>query len=115
MNKGMKGALALAVCVYGAIGGVQAAEAEAMEKCAVVDAKTGKGLIKAHKAECNTALHGCAGRNPSGEKTAWILVPKGMCARINQDVNAGNMEALPPDVRANVLSPQEAEALDVKS
>ncbi len=59
-----------------------AALAEEMEKCQVVD-KNGKGLIKAHKTDCKAAGHSCAGQNQAGDPTAWIMVPKGECAKIN--------------------------------
>ncbi len=59
-----------------------AALAEEMEKCQVVD-KNGKGLIKAHKTDCKAAGHSCAGQNLAGDTTAWIMVPKGECTKIN--------------------------------
>lgn len=65
-----------------AVGSVNAADdMNGMEKCQVV--KDGKGMIKAGKAACKTAAHSCAGENTAGEADAWIMVPKGQCAKIN--------------------------------
>lgn len=64
------------------IGSANAGAPDGMEKCKVVD-KDGKGLIKAHKGECATSKHSCAGHNGPGDPEAWILVPKGECAKIN--------------------------------
>lgn len=52
-----------------------------MEKCKVV--KDGKGLIKAHKADCKGTAHSCAGQNKASDPNTWILVPKGQCEKIN--------------------------------
>ena len=63
----------------------QAGTAGSMEECKVVDPKTGKGLIKAHKGSCgNPGEKGdCAGGNVAGDPNAFIIVPKGQCAKIN--------------------------------
>lgn len=53
-----------------------------MEKCTITDAN-GKGLIKAHMADCKSITSSCAGQNEAGDPNAWILVPKGQCAMIN--------------------------------
>ncbi len=53
-----------------------------MEKCKVID-KDGKGLIKAHKSDCKSSSHSCAGQNKAGDPDSWIMVPKGECAKIN--------------------------------
>jgi uncharacterized membrane protein len=46
-----------------------------MEKCA--------GIVKAGKNDCGSAGNACAGTaKKDGEKDAWILVPKGTCAKI---------------------------------
>jgi uncharacterized membrane protein len=70
----------------------------AMEKCSVV--KNGVGMIKAHKADCNTVngKNSCAGQNTAGEKEAWIFVPKGQCEKIN----AGDCSGISTDTRARL-------------
>ena len=62
--------------------GSASAADKAMEKCSVV--KDGKGIIKAHKGDCKTAAHSCAGQNTDGEVDAFIIVPAGECIKINQ-------------------------------
>ena len=58
------------------------ASAAEMEKC--------YGVIKAGNNDCQTSNSACAGTSTAdGQKDAWLLVPKGMCARL---VN-GNTEA----------------------
>ena len=59
---------------------VSAAE---MEKC--------YGVVKAGANDCQTATSACAGTSTAdGQKDAWLLVPKGMCARlVGGDTSAG--------------------------
>ena len=58
------------------------ASAAEMEKC--------YGVVKAGNNDCQTSNSACAGTSTAdGQKDAWLLVPKGMCARL---VN-GNTEA----------------------
>lgn len=70
--------------------GASAAENDMMdmEKCNVVD-KNGKGLIKEHKTDYKFAGHSCAGQNKAGDPSAWILVPKGECVKINANDFSG--------------------------
>ena len=69
-----------------------------MEKCKVVD-KNGKGLIKAHKADCNAApSHSCSGQNKAGDALSWIMVPKGQCAKIN----AGDFSGVSQDIKDKI-------------
>lgn len=70
-----------------------AADAD-MEKCKVVDAE-GKGLIKEHKADCAGASNSCAGHNKAGDPEAWIMVPKGDCAKIN----AGELDGISQEIK----------------
>lgn len=82
----MKKAKLLATAFAAAAFSIGSANADAsgdMEKCKVVD-KDGKGLIKAHQAECATSKNSCAGNNLAGDPDAWILVPKGECDKINK-------------------------------
>ena len=65
-----------------------------MEKCKVVD-KDGKGLIKAHKGECATSKHSCAGHNGPGDPESWILVPKGEC----KNINAGEFSGVDDNIK----------------
>ena len=51
------------------------ANADMMEKCHVVDSD-GNGLIRAYMAD--------SGPNLEGDASAWIWVPYGQCAKINQ-------------------------------
>jgi len=53
----------------------QAAQAAEMEKCA--------GIVAAGKNDCGTPVSACAGSvKQDRDAHAWILVPKGTCARI---------------------------------
>jgi uncharacterized membrane protein len=53
----------------------QAAQAADMEKCA--------GIVAAGKNDCGTPVSACAGSvKQDRDAHAWILVPKGTCARI---------------------------------
>jgi uncharacterized membrane protein len=46
-----------------------------MEKC--------YGIAKAGKNDCGTAKYSCAGSSTTdGDKTAWMMVPKGTCNKI---------------------------------
>lgn len=60
--------------------GGQALAAQEMEKCA--------GIAKAGKNDCGSAANACAGTSKTdADKTAWILVPKGTCAKIVGGIN----------------------------
>lgn len=67
-----------------------------MEKCKVV--KDGKGLIKAHKTDCKSGAHSCAGQNDANDPEAWISVPKGQCEKIN----AGDFSGVSQDVKDKI-------------
>ncbi len=61
--------------------GGQAFAAQPMEKCA--------GIAKAGKNDCGSAANACAGTSKTNaDKSAWILVPKGTCAKIVGGVDA---------------------------
>ncbi len=68
-----------------------------MEQCKVVD-KNGKGLIKAHKSDCKSAGVSCAGQNKAGDPSAWIMVPKGECVKIN----AGDFSGVDKDIKEKI-------------
>jgi uncharacterized membrane protein len=70
-----------------------------MEKCKVVDAE-GKGLIKEHKGDCAGAANSCAGHNKAGDPEAWIMVPKGDCAKIN----AGEHDGISDEIKDKLVS-----------
>jgi len=70
-----------------------------MERCTVVD-KDGHGLIKAHKSDCAGAGHSCAGQNKAGDANAWIIVPKGQCAKIN----AGDFSGVDESIKDKIKS-----------
>ncbi len=53
-----------------------------MEKCKAVNSQ-GTNIIKEHMADCAGGPASCAGHNQAGDPEAWILVPKGDCAKIN--------------------------------
>ena len=53
-----------------------------MEKCKAVNSK-GVNIIKEHMSDCSSKTSSCAGHNKAGDSDAWILVPKGDCAKIN--------------------------------
>ena len=68
-----------------------------LEKCHVV--KDGKGLIKANQSECKSSPSApCAGQNKAGDPKAWILVPKGECAKINM----GDFSGVSPDIKDKI-------------
>lgn len=67
-----------------------------MEKCKVM--KDGKGVIKAHKADCKGADHSCAGQNKAGDPESWILVPKGQCEKINN----GDFSGVSQDIKNKI-------------
>ncbi|MFA5240757.1 MAG: DUF2282 domain-containing protein [Sulfuricella sp.] len=55
--------------------GGQVYAAQQMEKCG--------GIVKAGKNDCDSAANACAGTSKmDSDKSAWILVPKGTCAKI---------------------------------
>jgi uncharacterized membrane protein len=68
-----------------------------MEQCKVVD-KNGKGLIKAHKGSCAGGGGSCAGSNEAGDPNAFIIVPKGQCAKINM----GDFSGVSPAVKDSI-------------
>lgn len=68
------------------------AHAADMDKCKVV--ADGKGLIKENKDDCKSATSSCAGQNKAGDPEAWILVPHGMCEKIN----AGDVAGVPQNI-----------------
>ncbi|MEM7208996.1 MAG: DUF2282 domain-containing protein [Pseudomonadota bacterium] len=80
-NTAAAAALASLVAVGMSTVATNAAAAE-MEKC--------YGVVKAGNNDCQTATSACAGTSTAdGQKDAWLLVPKGMCARLV----GGNTEA----------------------
>lgn len=89
MNNKTKLATAIAAAIFSVSASYADDSADKMEKCKVVDAK-GKGMIKEHKADCGGSNHSsCSGTNEAGDPKAWILVPKGECAKINKGDFAG--------------------------
>jgi uncharacterized membrane protein len=76
--------------------GVAHADMGNMEKCKVV--KNGKGLIKEHKGDCKTAHASCSGHNKAGDPSAWIMVPKGKCAKIN----AGDFTGVSKEIKDKI-------------
>lgn len=62
-----------------------AAYADMMEECKVVDAN-GNGLIRAYMAD--------SGPNLEGDANAWIYVPYGQCAKINNGDFSGVSQAV---------------------
>lgn len=87
---------AMALSISTAHGG-----AGSMEKCKVVGSD-GKGLIKAAKADCAGAGQSCAGQNKAGDPNAWILVPKGQCAKIN----AGDFSGVSQSIKDKIEGAQ---------
>ncbi len=68
-----------------------------MEKC--IATVNGKSLIKEHKSDCNTTEYSCAGQNTAKDLDAWILVPKGECAKIKE----GNFSGLSDDIKEKLI------------
>ncbi|MGZ0186702.1 MAG: BufA1 family periplasmic bufferin-type metallophore [Alphaproteobacteria bacterium] len=78
MNKPQIIAAAVAAAVGStlAMGGTAIAADKKMEKCF--------GVVKAGKNDCQTATSSCAGTSKvDGQKDAWVLVPAGLCGRLN--------------------------------
>ena len=74
MNKTTKfaGTAIAAVMALGASATVANAGSPDMEKC--------YGIAKAHKNDCGTATHSCAGQAATdNDPTEWKYVPKGSC------------------------------------
>ncbi len=83
-----------------------------MEKCAVVG-PDGKGLIKEHKGDCSSSNgSSCAGNNEAGDPKAWIMVPKGMCNKINMAVNSGDFKGIPDEIKAKIEVLDDKGAVD---
>jgi hypothetical protein len=61
------------------------AHADMMEECKVVDSN-GNGLIRAYMAD--------SGPNLEGDANAWIYVPYGQCAKINNGDFSGVSQAV---------------------
>ncbi len=61
------------------------ASADMMEQCKVVDSN-GNGLIRAYMAD--------SGANLEGDANAWIYVPYGQCAKINNGDFSGVSQAV---------------------
>ena len=72
-------------------------EETTMEKCNIVD-KSGKGLIKEHKADCKGTSHSCAGQNKAGDAQSWISVPKGQCDK----VRAGDFSGISKETKDKI-------------
>ena len=70
--------------------------AQDMEKCTVV----GPNQIKEGQNDCSTKNNSCAGTAKKGDPEAWIMVPAGKC----KDINAGNFEGVPDDIKAKIES-----------
>ena len=82
MNKTKLLATAFAAAAF-SVSSSYASEHEAnMEKCKAVNSQ-GTNIIKEHMADCAGGPASCAGHNQAGDPEAWILVPKGDCAKIN--------------------------------
>lgn len=78
MNKPQMIAAAVAAAVGSslAMGNVALAADKKMEKC--------YGVVKAGMNDCQTATSSCAGTSKiDGQKDAWVLVPAGLCDRLN--------------------------------
>lgn len=77
------------------------AYADMMEKCHVVDVD-GNGLIRAYMAD--------SGPNLEGDASAWIWVPYGQCAKINQGDFSGVDDAIRSKIQQSNL--HQAETID---
>ena len=83
MNKKRLLATAIAAAAFSVSTSYASGGEADMEKCKPVNAQ-GKNIVKEHKADCASQGHSCAGHNKAGDHEAWILVPKGDCAKINK-------------------------------
>lgn len=80
MQHGIKAALVCAVLsavtLRTASAHLEPKPGEHMEKC--------YGIAKAHKNDCRTASHSCAGQAmKSGDPGEWVKVPTGLCTRLS--------------------------------
>lgn len=71
-----------------------------MEKCKIVD-NAGKGLIKAHKADCDEKGNAC--KNVAWDPEAWIMVPAGECDKINKGDLSGISEDIQDKIEVDYL------------
>lgn len=94
----MKKSAMIAAIAAAAISTTSAHAGGGMEKCKVVD-QNGQGLIKAHKSDCAGGGNSCAGQNKAGDPEAWILVPKGQCAKINK----GDFSGVSKSIKAKIV------------
>lgn len=80
-----------------------------MEKCHVTD-KNGKGLIKAGEGQCasKNGKNACASHNADNDPTAWIVVPKGECVKINR----GDFSGVSDDIKHKI---KEVDPKDLKN
>lgn len=67
-----------------------------MEKCKVV--KDGKGMIKENMADGKGDLDSEVGLNKEGDPEAWIYVPKGECAKINN----GDLSGISDEIKSKL-------------
>lgn len=101
MDKKKLLATAFAAAAF-SVSNVYAALEEAdMEKCKPVNAQ-GKNIVKEHKADCASEGRSCAGHNKAGDNEAWILVPKGDCAKINK----GDFKDISQEVKDKIDMPK---------
>jgi len=72
-----------------------ATHADMMEQCKVVDSN-GNGLIRPYMAD--------SGPNLEGDANAWIYVPYGQCAKINNGDFSGVSQAVRDKIQASNIN-----------
>jgi uncharacterized membrane protein len=85
--------LAIATAMSFAVSATANAADEKMEKCSPMD-KSGKTLVKAHKNDCKSGKHSCAGQASADDADSWIYVPAGICDKIK----AGEWKNVPSNI-----------------
>lgn len=73
---------------------------EKLQKCIIL--KDGKNIIKAHKGDCRTSSHSCSGQNSSGEQEAFIMLPKGKCDQVNEQIHKGDFKDISHDIKIRI-------------
>lgn len=89
---------------------------DTMEKCTVVG-KNNEGLIKARHADCASpsGKNSCSSTNVDNDPTAWILVPKGECAKINMGDFSGVSDEIKSKIKVEYFDNMSKEELHEKA
>jgi uncharacterized membrane protein len=78
------------------------ADKTSAQECQCNPVYNGKNLVKAGQTDCASKLatHSCAGQNSANEPGAWILLPAGVCDKIN----TGNIQDIPAEQKTTLCN-----------